>query len=307
MPKITVCQACPATCGDRHATPSKTKQDMKTRLICACLCCTLAACHNVEKKAEAQLEAARTAYERGDLNTAKMKIDSIKILYPDAFDARRAGIALMQDIEIEEQTHTIAYIDSVLALKHMQLDSLRPQFVLEKDTAYQETGHYLAPSQVIERNMHRSYLRFQTDEKGQMSMTSIYCGPRNIHHTAVKVSTQDGSFAQTPESKDSYETTDLGEHIEKADYKIGEDGDVIGFARLNKGKAIRLQFIGESSFHTTLSKADTQAAADVYELSRLLSTITTLEQNKAEAVRKLEFVKQNKARRMAKDSIRDKH
>ena len=280
--------------------------NMKTRLLCACLCCTLAACHNVEKKAEVQLAAARTAYERGDLNTAKMKIDSIKILYPDAFDARRAGIALMQDIEIEEQTNTVAYIDSVLAIMVVRLDSLRPHFVLEKDTAYQEVGRYLVPSQVIERNMHRSYLRFQTDETGKMSMTSIYCGPRNIHHTAVEVSAADGSFAQTPESKDSYETTNQGEHIEKADYKLGEDGGVIGFARLNKGKAIRLKFIGENSFQTILSKDDTQAAADVYELSSLLTTINTLKQNRAEALRKLEFVQKNKARRLSRDSILNK-
>lgn len=48
-----------------------------------------------------------------------------------------------------------------------------------------------------------------------MSMTSIYCGPSNIHHISVKVIAPDGSFAETPASKDSYETTDLGEKIEK--------------------------------------------------------------------------------------------
>ena len=49
-------------------------------------------------------------------------------------------------------------------------------------------------------------------------MTSIYCGAHNIHHVAVKVTAPDGSFAETPAAKDSYETTDLGEKIEKADF-----------------------------------------------------------------------------------------
>ena len=53
--------------------------------------------------------------------------------------------------------------------------------------------------------MHRSYLRFQVNEQGIMSMTSIYCGAGNIHHNKVKVIAPDGSFAETPSSKDSYE------------------------------------------------------------------------------------------------------
>lgn len=69
--------------------------------------------------------------------------------------------------------------------------------------------------------MHRSFLRFQVDELGKMSMTSIYCGSGNIHHVGVKVIAPDGSFAETPASKDSYETTDMNEKIEKADYKLG--------------------------------------------------------------------------------------
>lgn len=275
---------------------------MKDRLLLACLCCTLTACNDTDKKATQQLEAARSAYEQGDLNTAKMKIDSIKILYPDAFNARKAGIALMQEIEIKEQTLTLAYIDSTLALRQQQLDSIRSHYVLEKDTVYQEIGRYLCPQQVIEKNLHRSYLRFQVDERGIMSMTSIYCGPKNIHHTSVKVTAPGGSFAQTPPSKDSYETTDLGEHIEKADYRLGEDGNVIGFIRLNKDLNLRLHFIGERPYSTNLTKADRQAANDIYRLSRLLTAIRTLKEEREEALRKLDFVQYNKERRMERDN-----
>ena len=48
----------------------------------------------------------------------------------------------------------------------------------------------------------------------------------------MKVIAPDGSFAETPSSKDSYETTDMNEKIEKADYKLGEDGNVIEFLHL---------------------------------------------------------------------------
>lgn len=262
-------------------------------LFLAACCCLLGACENVEKKAEAKLQAARQAYEAGQFSEAKSLIDSIKIQYPKAFDTRRAGLYLMQDIELAEQTKSLVYLDSLLQVEEQKLPVLRKGLVFEKDTAYQQIGHYLASSQVLERNLHRSYLRFQTDENGIMSLTSIYCGSRNIHHTAVKVSAPDHTFAQTPASKDSYETSDLGEQIEKADYKLGEDGGVIAFIGLNKDKNLKVEYIGDRTYYTNLTPADRQAAADVYALSQVLSSITHIRQQKDEANQKIRFIQEN--------------
>lgn len=264
---------------------------MKKVTLLACLCCTLLSCENVEKKASEKLQTARAAFERGDFSEAKMQIDSIKILYPKAFEARREGIGLMQQVELKEQEKTLVYLDSLLQQKQGKLDALKGKFTLEKDAEYQQIGNYLHPSQVIEKNLHRSYLRFQVNETGQMSMTSIYCGPSNIHHVGVKVVAPDGSFAETPASKDSYETTDLGEKIEKADFKIGEDGNVIGFLYLNKDKNIKVNYQGERPYSTTMSPADRQALAGVYELSQILSSITQIKKEMEEANLKIEFVK----------------
>ena len=197
----------------------------------------------------------------------------------------------MLEVELKEQEKTLAYLDSTLNGKQKELDALKGKFVLEKDTAYQQVGLYLHPSQVIEKNLHRSFLRFQVDETGKMSMTSIYCGASNIHHIAVKVVAPDGSFAETPASKDSYETTDLGEKIEKADYKLGEDGNVIGFICMNRDKNLKVNYQGERSYSTTMTATDRQAAAGIYELAQVLAAITEIKQNIEEANRKLEFVK----------------
>ena len=264
---------------------------MKTMILLACLCCTLFSCENVEKKAGEKLQTAREAFERGDFSEAKMQIDSIKILYPKAFETRREGISLMQQVELKEQEKTLVYLDSLLQKKQSELDAIKGKFTLEKDAEYQQIGNYLHPSQVIEKNLHRSYLRFQVNETGQMSMTSIYCGPSNIHHVGVKVVAPDGSFAETPASKDGYETTDLGEKIEKADFKMGEDGNVIGFLYLNKDKNIKVNYQGERSYSTTMSPIDRQALAGVYELAQILSSITQIKKEMEEANLKIEFVK----------------
>ena len=277
---------------------------MKTMILLACLCCTLFSCENVEKKAGEKLQTAREAFERGDFSEAKMQIDSIKILYPKAFETRREGISLMQQVELKEQEKTLVYLDSLLQQKQGELDALKGKFTLEKDAEYQQVGNYLWPTQTIEKNMHRSYLRFQVNEQGIMSMTSIYCGAGNIHHTKVKVIAPDGSFAETPSSKDSYETTDINEKIEKADYKLGEDGNVIEFLNLNKDKNIRVEYIGDRTYKTTMSQTDRQAAAGVYELAQILSAMEQIKKEQEEANLKIGFINKKKERK-AQEEITD--
>lgn len=264
---------------------------MKKVILLACLCCTLFSCEDVEKKAGEKLQAAREAFELGNYNEAKILIDSIKMLYPKAFETRRAGIGLMQEVELKEQEKSLVYLDSMLQAKQKDFDAIKGKYTFEKDAEYQNIGNYLHPSQVIEKNLHRSFLRFQVDENGVMSMTSIYCGAHNIHHVAVKVTTPDGSFAETPAAKDSYETTDLGEKIEKADFKLGEDGNVMGFLYLNKDKNIKVNYQGERPYSITMTAADRQALASIYELAQLLSSMTEIKKNMEEANLKIEFVK----------------
>ena len=208
---------------------------MKKLIVLACTLSLLTACgDNIEKKAGEKLAAARAAFERNDYNEAKLQIDSIKILYPKAFDTRKEGIKLMQQVELKEQQESLIYLDSMLQVKQQEFEAIKNKYTFEKNEEYQKIGNYFWPTQTVEKNLHRSFLRFQVNEQGVMTLTSIYCGPSNIHHVAVKVIAPDGSFAETPASNDSYETTDLGEKIEKADYKMGEDGNVLSFLYMNR-------------------------------------------------------------------------
>lgn len=264
---------------------------MKKLIIGLCSALMLASCGNdMEKKANEKLSVAQAAFERGDYNEAKLQIDSIKLLYPKAFDIRHKGNRLMEQVELQEQKQSLVYLDSMMQVKQQEVEAIKSKFTLEKDAEYQQVGNYFWPTQTVEKNMHRSFLRFQVNEQGVMTMTSIYCGGSHIHHFAVKVTAPDGSFAETPASKDSYETTDLGEKIEKADYKMGSDGNVMGFLYLNRDKHIKVEYIGERKFSTTLSAADKQALTALYELSQLLSAIEQIKKETEEAKLKIEFV-----------------
>ena len=241
-----------------------------TTLVLAAL---LTACGSDNKKAGELFQRAELSFADGDYSLAKLQIDSIRTLYPKAFDVRKSAVRLMQQVDLKEQQKTLVYLDSVMAVKQAELDAIKGRFVLEKDTAYQEVGNYFYPTQVVEKNIGRSFLRGQVNELGEMSLTSIYCAGGNIHHTAVKVTAGD-LFAETPASPDSYETTDLGKAIEKADYKLGNDGGVIAFLVANRDKKnIRLEFIGDRNYKTVMQPNDVKAIAELSELARILTGI----------------------------------
>lgn len=242
-----------------------------------------------EKQAQLHLQKAEVALSQENFSEAKIQIDSIKMLYPKAFEARKKGIKLMQQVDLKEQTKTLAYLDSTLLVKQAQLDSIKGNFVFEKDTAYQDIGNYLYPTQVVEKNVGRSFLRGQVNELGEMSLTSIYCAGGQLNHTSVKVSVGD-LFAETPMAKDCYQTTDLGRVIEKADYKLGEDGGVVGFIVANQDKNIQLQFVGDKTYRTSMQKSDRTAIAALADLARILSGMEEVRKQQKEANLKIQFV-----------------
>ena len=251
---------------------------------------TLAGCGDGgEKEAQIRLQKAEAALQQENFSEAKLQIDSIKVLYPKAFEARKQGIKLMQQVDLKEQGKTLVYLDSMMQVKQAQLDSIKANFVLEKDTAYQEIGNWFYPTQVVEKNVGRSFLRAQVNELGEMSLTSIYCAGGQLNHTSVKVSIGD-TFAETPMTNDSYATTDLGRTIEKADYKVGEDGGVVGFIVANQDKNIQLTFVGDKTYRTAMQKNDRKAIVELVELASILSGMEEIRKQQKEANLKIQFV-----------------
>ena len=242
-----------------------------------------------EKEAQKRLQKAEVALQQENFSEAKLQIDSIKVLYPKAFEARKQGIKLMQQVDLKEQGKTLVYLDSMMLVKQAQLDSIKGNFVFEKDTAYQDIGNWLYPTQVVEKNVGRSFLRGQVNELGEMSLTSIYCAGGQLNHTSVKVSVGD-TFAETPMTNDSYTTTDLGRTIEKADYKVGNDGGVTGFIVANADKNIQLTFMGDKTYRTAIQKNDRKAIVELTELARILSGMEEIRKQQKEANLKIQFV-----------------
>ncbi len=262
----------------------------KILLAVGTLAALLVACGNGEKEAGELFQRAEMSFATGDYNLAKLQIDSIRTLYPKAFDIRKAAIGLMQQVDLKEQDRTLAYLDSMLQIKQAAFEAIKGKFVLEKDTAYQEVGNFFYPTQVVEKNIGRSFLRAQVNEKGEMSLTSIYCAGGNIHHTSVKVSVDD-TYAETPTSTDIYETTDMGRPIEKADYRLPADGGVAAFVVSNQEKkGISLEFKGQRNYKTQLRADDVKAIVEISDLARVLAGMEEIRKEQKEANLKKRFV-----------------
>lgn len=250
----------------------------------------LASCGQEEKKANELLSRAEASFQSANYSEAKLLIDSIRNSYPKVFDVRRKAIMLKQQVELKEQQISLEYLDSMMAVKQLALDSIKSDYILEKDTAYQEIGNYFYPSQVVEKNIGRTFLRASVNEKGEMSLTSIYCAGGSLNHTSVKVSSND-AFAQTPASPDVYVSSDLGRKIEKADYKLGADGGVIGFIIANRDvKSLKLEFIGDRTYRTLMYSPDIKAIVEVAKLAQILSSMEEIRKEQKEANLKIQFL-----------------
>jgi hypothetical protein len=265
---------------------------MKHRTLLSLLTAAIiAACSpSAEQQADALYQQAVSAYADTRYNEAKRLLDSISHTFPTAIEVRREAIALMPKIEMAEQQRTIAYLDSMLRVKQQTADTLRRGLVLEKDATYQDVGNYFYPTQTTEKNLNRSYLRFQVSEQGALVMTSIYSGASRLRHGSVRVSVADGTFAETPVSKDIYDTTVGGQRIEKADYPYGDDGGVMDFIVLNAAKTIHVELRGDRSFRFDMRASDAKALTTLFPLAQTLTAIEQIKSERQEANAKLRFL-----------------
>lgn len=280
----------------RSVSQNRLKSASLIILLLGCFSFLLSCGEDVEKSASRFLTAAQTAFETGRYDEAKAQIDSIRVRYPKAFEARKAGIALMRQVELAEARRTYAYTDSLLAISVAHAEQLTaagdartPRFIYEKDPQYQDIGLYYAPSQSLARNAQRSYLRATVDEHGRMVLASFWRGAAYIHHRAVKVSVAD-SFAQTATASGTHESSDALAKTERNDFVLGDtDGGVIAFVALHAGQPLKVEFIGDKTATATLTAGDTRAIADVYELAQALQAVRKLSVMQDEAARRIAF------------------
>jgi hypothetical protein len=271
---------------------------MKKILAILAIGAFMVACEeSIEQKATHHLDNAKEAFSMGNYNVAKQEIDSIKILYPKAFETRRQGIRLMQQIEEAEQMRIIEFEDSMIAVCQDMFDKIKADYAFEKDERYQDIGLYTIKSQAPQRNTDRTYIRAQVDELGRMTLISCYRGSSYIHHDWLKLSVGD-VYVDTPESKDRHEFEDLGVYYEWLSFINGNDGGAAAFINANKDANITFTLYRKTGPDSSrpvyrnlkLNKDDRYAIARLYDLSQVLLSLNEHKNLRDEADRHLKFI-----------------
>ncbi|MBR4792746.1 MAG: hypothetical protein IK038_03675 [Bacteroidaceae bacterium] len=280
----------------------------KTFIILTAIICMLSCEESIEQKATHHLDHAKEAFSIGNYNVAKQEIDSIKILYPKAFEARKQGIKLLQQVEEAEQMRIIEYEDSMIAVAQAAFDKIKANYAFEKDERYQDIGLYTIKSQAPQRNTDRTYIRAQVDELGRMTLISCYRGSSYIHHDWLKLSVGE-VYVDTPESNDRHEFEDLGVYYEWLSFINGNDGGAAAFISANKDENITFTLYRKTGPDSSrpvyrnlkLNKDDRYAIASLYDLSQILQALNEHKNLRDEAQRHLLFIRS----KMKDDSTQD--
>jgi len=259
-----------------------------------CLLLFLIACNSEKKQATAYLEKARNLYEQGEYAPAKSNIDSIKKLFPNMFEIQKQGLQLRRQIEIKEQELHLNFCDSMLTVRLAEAETMKPGFLFEKNPEYDDVGKYMDKSQRIEAKLQSSYIRTNVNESGEILLSSVYYGNRPIRHSQLKVSKSNGEYAETlqiPYDEGlNYSFVDGGMTTEVVTYTQGKDNGVIQFIYNNKESTLRAEFIGKGKYTFTISAADKNVLAKIFDFAVVLSDIDKLRKEKEKSSERLKYL-----------------
>lgn len=236
----------------------------------------LASCgDNYKKRAAAKLELAASYCEKGDSATAVQLLDSIPVLFPEAFKVVEQARELTKKINAEILFRKQDQLDKVAA----RLTELEKSFDPEK-TDYDQFTQYIPKQQNAERRWDQSYLQIHLDERGNLYISSNYYGKEWLDHVAIRV--YDGVFQAKTDTVplgdiNNYHGDFMDMHWEKVSYKNGKDNGVIQFIADNTDRNLKAVFLGKRMYYIVLEKSDKQAIKDALALSVALKQKAELE------------------------------
>lgn len=262
-------------------------------VITSALVCVLTSCQPSEEKcAETLLLTAQQQFVGGNLNAARLTIDSLHSTYPKQVAIRRRADTLVWRIDLKEITRTQPYLDSMIAESSKKNEQLLKNFKFYKDERYQDVGSYEHQLMQAANNTGRSYLKPITDEQGNFSFMAQYVGGK-INFTSLTV-TIDGLSSDTGEAdedcRNSYDNQ--GVHRETALFTEEIVGDVARFIANNVGHKITVTFNGSSARSVVMTARDVEIFAQTYDLSVALSDAYHLQRQLQNNMKRLEILNQ---------------
>jgi len=244
-------------------------------------------------KAKRYLHNAEQLLSKGELNAAKLQLDSVHLLFPRLISMRQAADTLMYKVELVESTRSLHFADSILPSQQHHADSLAREFHYEKNSKYEDVGKFTYKTQTA-LNVSRTYLKSYVTEKGEMTLMSIYCGAP-IGFSKVKACVNE-LFAETfPAQGDSRTTfSNQGQTWGNVSYTDKDINAVDAFIAHNQSSKIMITLEGgKRTYSYVMADGDKQAIAKSYYLAEILRNVDRLKKEIIKAKQKITIVCQH--------------
>ena len=148
-----------------------------------------------------------------------------------------------------------------------RLTELKNNFTFLKDEKSQI--NYYEP--LVEKKFLPKQTRLKTSVSpdGTINLSSIYYGKGWIKHSSVMVKIGDNIYSTEVNENAKKETIGAGTVFECVSYS-GSNNYLFKMITSNKGKVIKVIFVGKDDYDYTLSDNEMRAISDSYELAQLL-------------------------------------
>ncbi len=227
---------------------------------------TIACGPSVEEKASLRLKQARIFLQQNDTTRALIEIDSLFLLYPKASYTLHAAGNLRKEVRWELRQRKEIELERISA----SMDSLLMNFISEK-AEFDPRIKWVHKNHVSGNLKMQSYLKVETDEKGEMILSGYYYGGNR--HTRLIVSAGEETIETQDipvENIDNYQGDSFGMKWERLTFRNGKDNGVIRFIAARSDQRIKVVFSGKSNGSFLLTDSDKTAIRETAGLSGLL-------------------------------------
>lgn len=264
----------------------------------------LFACGQKDNGAASRLNAARQFYAEKQYQQAKQEIDSIKTLYPKSYVEIRAGLAFLDTIRRAENIQIITECDSLITMYEPEITKMKTAFSFQKNKEYQETGSYIPKESLSGGMITQTTLRSGVAEDGMLYLESVFVGSKQKHNQ-IKVSTKDGSFAQSlPVNDDglNYRFSNMGKEYEVIRFVGSGENEVGKFIFANSQVPLTVTLEGQGKYSYQISQPIKSAISKSFQLSTMMLQFDSLKTAKEKAAYHIYYL-DNKKEPKAEDPV----
>ena len=192
---------------------------------------------------------------------------------PSTADQMRQAKQEKDSIQYVQALHTKAYSDSLLETLMPEVDPLLKNFKYEKDSAYEDNGHYVHKLLQTDKNTARNYLQAYVTDTRHLTLQSYYYGAKPINQHSLRLTINEG-FVEAEGTNHRFDVEGVHEVLtipETDAIRLLEQVAAHTESRIQ----VRIQGSSEQVYY--LQPNEKLALADTYRLAVLMNDINTLE------------------------------